>query len=131
MNRLIITGILFFISLTAAQAQVSVDEPTDVAQLMERFAEINKQNTMVSGLRIQLLATTDRNKLESTVNTFQYRYPNIPLDWVHEPPYFKLRAGAYPSKLEAMRMLEILRNDYPSAFISVDNTIRPEELIGF
>ena len=131
MNRLIVLAIFLFSGFATAQAQVSVNEPTDVTQLMERFVQINKQNAQVSGWRIQLLATTDRNRLESSVNTFQYRYPNIPLDWVHEPPYFKLRAGAYPNKLEAMRMREILKNDYPSAYVARDDAIQPSELVGF
>jgi len=131
MNRLIVLGVLFFASVVGVQAQVSVDAPPEVTQMMERFIEINKQNNQVFGWRIQLLATTDRNRLDSSVRTFQYRYPNIPVDWVHEPPYFKLRAGAYPNKLEAMRMREILKNDYPSAYVAPDDAIRPEELVGF
>lgn len=133
MKRLIVTFSLLLLLGWGLQAQtlVSVNEPPEVTRLMERFIELNRMTGQVSGWRIQLMATTDRNRLEEAQRSFQFRYPNISVDWTHEPPYFKLRAGAYSNKLEALRIKEILKTDYPSAYVAPDNNIRPEELIGF
>ncbi len=115
---------------TPAQAQnIQVNEDPLITKMMERFVEINKSRTSVEGWRIQVLATTDRQKLEVTRQNFQYRYPNIPIDWVHSKPYYKLRAGAFVTKLEALRLKHILERDYSGIYLVRDDNIRPAEFI--
>ena len=97
---------------------------------MDRFVEINKAKANVDGWRIQILATTDRQKLETVKQTFRYQYPNIPIDWIHSKPYYKLRAGAFATKLEALRLKYILEQEYSGIYLVRDDAIRPEELIG-
>lgn len=126
--------LLLFISTCVgsleAQSMVINEEPA-VAELMNNFISINKSMVNVDGWRIQLLATTDRNKMENAKQNFQYQYPNIAVNWVHEKPYYKLRAGAFASKLEATRMLYILKREYPGAYPAKDRQIRPGELAGY
>lgn len=119
--------------LTAiGQAQnITISEQAAISQMMQRFVEINRSKVAVDGWRIQLLATTDRTKLDSALRNFQSRYPNIAVDWVHERPYYKLRAGAFTSKLAATRVLYSLKRDYPSAYPAQDKNIRPQELAGY
>lgn len=108
---------------------IQVNEDPLITQMMERFVEINKSRTNVEGWRIQILATTERQKLETTRQNFQYRYPNIPIDWVHSKPYYKLRAGAFTTKLEALRLKHILERDYSGIYLVRDDNIRPSEFI--
>ena len=114
--------------LSAQDIYVEEDEP--IGQMMERFAELNKSRKFVPGWRVQILATADRSRLETVKQSFQYRYPNIPVDWMHNKPYYKLRAGAFSTKLEAMRLKFILEQDYPGIYLVKDDKIQPEELIG-
>lgn len=119
---------VFTFSASAQDIYVEEDEP--IGQMMERFAELNKSRKFVPGWRVQIIATADRSRLETVKQSFQYRYPNIPVDWEHKKPYYKLRAGAFPTKLEAMRLKYILEQDYPGIYLVKDDDIRPEELIG-
>ncbi len=131
-NRLLyLLGILVTMAIAnPAQAQnIQITEDPLIAKMMERFVEINKARTSVEGWRIQVLATTDRQKLEVTRQNFQYRYPNIPIDWVHSKPYYKLRAGAFVTKLEALRLKHILERDYSGIYLVKDDNIRPSEFI--
>ncbi len=114
--------------LSAQNVQV-FEEPT-ITKMMDRFVEINKAKANVDGWRIQILATTDRQKLESVKQTFRYQYPNIPIDWIHSKPYYKLRAGAFSTKLEALRLKYILEQEYSGIYLVRDDAIRPDELIG-
>lgn len=126
--------ILFLVATctVSSQAQnVSISEQAAITQMMQRFVEINRSTVAVDGWRIQLLATTDRTKMESAMRTFQSRYPNIAVDWVHERPYYKLRAGAFTTKLDATRVLYSLRQDYSGAYPAQDKNIRPSELAGY
>ncbi|MCB0704934.1 MAG: SPOR domain-containing protein [Saprospiraceae bacterium] len=118
-----------FVFSVSSNAQVTVKAEGRIDELMTTYMEINKSMAFVSGWRIQLMATTDRQRMESALQQFRALYPSIPIDWVHVSPYFKLRAGAYANKLEAMRILYILKKDYPSAYPAVDNQIRPAELL--
>ena len=111
------------------QAQILVDEAGAIPQMMQRYTEINKAITRMEGWRIQITATTDRAKMTDEQRRFQYRYPNISIDWTHERPYYKVRAGAFASRLEALRLLSVVRRDYPSAYPVKDKNIRPAELI--
>lgn len=119
---------LFSIGMSGQSVQIE-EEPA-ITKMMERFIELNKAKANVDGWRIQILATTDRQKLETVKQTFRYQYPNIPIDWVHSKPYYKLRAGAFSTKLEALRLKYILEQEYNGIYLVRDDAIRPEELIG-
>lgn len=112
-----------------AQDNVSVYAPPAIEQLMSQFVESNKALQVVEGWRIQLLATTDRQRMEYALQQFRSLYPSIPIDWVHVAPYYKLQAGAFSSKLAAMRILYIIQRDYPGAYPIIDKNIRQEDLL--
>ena len=116
---------------TSMEAQnVLIEEDAPIGQMMDRFTELNKARSTVTGWRIQIMATPDRQRLENVKQSFQYRYPSIPVDWVHSAPYYKLRAGAFATKLEALRLKYILEQDYPGIYLVKDDAITPRELIG-
>lgn len=114
----------------SAQQRVIIEEDTPIGEMMERYAQINKARSTVTGWRVQIIATPDRQRLESVRQSFQYRYPSIPVDWVHDAPYFKLRAGAFATRLEAMRLRYILERDYPGLYLVRDDAIRPRDMLG-
>ncbi|MBK8704488.1 MAG: SPOR domain-containing protein [Saprospiraceae bacterium] len=115
---------------TALTAQVKIKEDPLITRMVETYVNGNKAKASVEGWRVQLLATTDRQRLESVKQSFQYRYPNIPIDWVHSSPYYQLRAGAFTTKLEALRLKYILEREYTGIYLVKDDKIKPEELVG-
>lgn len=127
MSRILL-ACLFATAWQVATAQNVKEEPL-IKEMMQQFETINRNRATVSGWRIQLLATTDRQKLDNVRQTFQYRYPNIPVDWIHDPPYYKLRAGAYYTKLDAMRLKHILEKEYSGIYLVKDEKIRTVELV--
>lgn len=131
MRILGMTLLLILATFFAKGQNIQINEDPLISQMMEKYVESNKSRMNIEGWRIQILATTDRQRLESVRQTFQYMYPNIPVDWVHTKPYYKLRAGAFTSKLDALRLKYILERDYPGTYPVKDNKIRPEELIAF
>ena len=100
----------------AAQQNVYVKEATIVTRMMFHLVQQNQLNEFVPGWRIQVLATTDRQKLETVKAEFQRDYPGILIDWQHDKPYYKLRAGAFASKLAATELLYRLKKKFPSAY---------------
>ena len=117
------------IATTIFSQQVDLSEPPVVARMMERWSEINRDEARNEGWRVQLVSTTDRKKVEEEKTIFLTRYPEIPADWVQEKPYYKLRAGAFFTKMEAISLQKDIETDYPGAYPAKDRAIRPADFL--
>lgn len=95
---------------------------------MELFQTENEEVTKVPGWRVQILATTDRARLESVESEFKVNYPSISVDWVHTKPYYKLRAGAFQTKQEAERLKYTLGRQFEGVYL-VKDEISESQLI--
>lgn len=119
---------LFLLGNVAAQSvQIKID-PT-VTQMLDQYASKNRASNTISGWRVQVLATTDRQRLDRVQQSFRYNYPNIPVDWVHNPPYYKLQAGAFRTKIDALRLKYILSREYEGLYLVRDENIAKSELL--
>lgn len=130
--RFILFSILMvsLLSFRASAQNIEIREDASVQEIMDFYKRVNKGKPYIEGWRVQILSTVDRQQFESVRANFKAQYPYITTSWVHNRPYYKLRAGAFASKLEALRLQSLLKMDYPSAYPAVDNEIRPEEIIG-
>lgn len=130
MKKLVFIFLCFIGNLVLVEAQnINLNEDYPISQMMESYIAKNKSTYNVEGWRIQIMATTDRLKMEAAKSDFLSKYPNVKVDWTHSKPYYRLRAGAFATKLEAVRLLYKLKRDYPSAYPAKDNSINPQELI--
>ncbi len=131
MKRLGLIGLLLVVLVSWCSAQnVLVNEEDAISRMLDRHIQSNKSNTFVQGWRVQIFSTSDRGKVENAKKDFLQNNPGIPVDWTHSKPYYRLRAGAFSSKLEAMRLLNRLKRDYPSAFPAKDANISLREIVG-
>jgi len=116
-RNIILLSIVFFGILNVVQSQnITVSEEFPIGDMMKKYTSDNKAQTELAGYRIQLLATTDRQKVERSMNKFKALFPAINVDWEHNKPYYKLRAGAYRTRLDAIRALKTFKKDYPGAY---------------
>ena len=127
-----IFSFMTFLALTfSAFAQnITVTESSDVQILMDRYTADNRMSEYVDGWRIQIVSSTDRRKIEEMKISFTQKFPNIPIISQHTPPYYKIKVGAFPTKLEAMGLLYLIKQEVPGAYPTKDNKIRPAEFIG-
>lgn len=130
LKGLLVSMLVLWLAGTALAQNIQVKEEAAISQMMDRFASINKSVAVIDGWRIQILATPDRQKLESARQVFQYKYPNLAVDWVHTNPWYKLFVGAFSTKIDALRLQYLLKRDYPNAYLVRDNKVRPIELVG-
>ncbi len=131
MKKLLILLLVVAAHLQLVRAQGQVTETLDpaVEQLMKVFVENNRKNPTIKGWRIQILATTDRQRAENALYQFRQFYPKLSADWIHAKPYYKLRAGAFASRADALATLYVVKTDYPAAYLVQDNSIKAEELL--
>ena len=123
--------VFFFLLSNFSHAQnIAIKEEQGITSMLYRMIEINRNNENVSGWRIQIIATTDRRKMDEEKTKFQFSYPDVKVNWEHSKPYYKLRVGAFATRLEAVRLLYRIKQDYPGAYPIKDNTIPARELVG-
>ncbi len=106
----------------AAQSVVTHEDP-GVTRLMEKYHTQNAEKSFVKGFRIQVASTTDRAKIQRQAGSFSYHFPEMKADWINEAPYYKLRAGAFETKLECLYVLKQIQEHFSGAYMVVDNRI--------
>ena len=110
-------------------AQINFSEDFLIERMMSRYTEINRANPSVSGWRIQVMASTDRRKVEAAYASFNGRFPEYPCEWVHAKPYYKLKAGAFLTRLEAIAAVQRIKRHYRSALPTYDGKISIQEIL--
>ena len=88
----------------------------------------NRTNPKVEGWRVQIMANTDREQVEEVLQRFRLAYPDTAADWVYDKPYYKLRAGAFRSRPEAVAFVSSLF-DFPGAYPAKDLGIHPKDFL--
>lgn len=128
MIRIVFISILSLTFVVSGFSQIEVKEDAPIDMMIRRYAEINSSRQTIDGWRIQIMAKTDRRAIENAKESFMLEFPGMTVDWTHSKPYYRLRAGAFQTKLEAIRMIQQIKKKYPSAFPVKDN-ISKQELV--
>lgn len=128
MTRITSISILFLFFISTAFTQIQVKEDFPINAMMKQYAETNKSTEKLDGWRIQIIARTDRNDIEQAKNEFINDFPGVSVDWTHSKPYYRLRAGAFLTKIDAIRMIQRVSKKYPGAF-PVKDSIKKIELL--
>ncbi len=119
----------FFCLLARLSAQeVQVNEDPKITALYKIWTNNNRAMGKIDGWRVQIMASTDRMQVESSRSRFRVEYPDVSAEWVHEPPYYKLRVGAFRSKHEALAFIPQLRG-WPGAYPIKDSAIHPRDFL--
>lgn len=124
MRNSILSLILIFFTLVVSKAQgVTISEEPTITKMMEVYTGINKATTavqVIDGFRIQLMATTDRRKVDQMMAAFSARYTDVPVTWSQAQPYYRVRVGAFINRDGAAKYLQNIKKDYPDAYIVTD-----------
>lgn len=122
-------GILFTgMNIRVFAQEIQLNEDPKVTQLFRNWTNNNRANPHIEGWRVQIMASPDRQQVEDARNRFRVQYPDVPAEWTHEKPYYKLRVGAFRNKLEALAFMETLAG-YAGAYPSKDANIHPRDFL--
>ena len=128
MTRIVCISIVLLSFGFSAFSQIEIKESFPIDMMMRRYSEVNNSQISIPGWRIQIMAKTDRRAIERAKEDFILEFPGVEVDWTHSKPYYRLRAGAFQTKLEAVRMIQQIKKKYPGAF-PVKDSISKEELL--
>lgn len=106
-------------------ADVFVHQSSSIRGAMDAHFVSNAARP-VPGYRVRIFfdnrqsARTDSRKV---MDDFSGKYPGIPVYRSYVNPYFKVTAGDFRSKSEAMQLLQKIRQEFPSSFIVKEKSI--------
>ena len=95
--------------------------------LLQRYMEINRG--ISNGYRVQIFSSSGVGSSEQAQKArgkFLNEDFDIPAYLVDAPPYFRVRAGDFRTRLEAQKYRELIRPIFPGAFIVPDKINLPE-----
>ena len=117
-----------FVCCFTLQSNAQIVEETSVTDLMERWKLYNMGTKEVRGYRVQILATTDRRQMETVQRAFERKYPDYPVHFAHNDPYWYLKTGAFITNQKAQAFMKTMAKEYPASLIVTD-MIKGEELL--
>ena len=106
------------------KTEYTLNYETKVESFLNQALEINQQNEFQKGWQIQLLSTVDRTELEYQINKFENLFPSLESDWVHERPYYKVNVGAFLKREDAIRVLYLVQEEFPSAICKKSGNLK-------
>lgn len=128
MTRWILISSFLICLPTLSEAQVVFNEPVELTAALQKYISDCKEQEDVEAWRIQVLATTDRRQMETAFRRFKELFPELDVEWVHQEPYYKLKAGAFINRRQSLAMCQEVRQHFAQA-LPVIERIAYEDLI--
>jgi hypothetical protein len=125
MYKLLLIATLFIAQGALAQtdstapATVAVAKDPRVDKLILKQIEINEETTKetrknMPGFRIQVINTTDRNKVFAAKAKVYQEFPDLKPYLLYQAPNYKLKVGNFKTQEEAEEMQRQLERLFPS-----------------
>lgn len=102
------------------QSQAIVDA------MKAHFAE--NPSRKISGYRVRIYfdnSQNARNASEAALNSFREMHPSVPAYRSYQNPFFKVTAGDFRTKSEAMAFLQKVKGMFPASFVVKENINYP------
>jgi SPOR domain len=125
-KKILLALIGLLMAVTYSSGQI-VEDP-QITALMGRWKAYNLEHQELSGYRIQIMASVDRRQMESLKRNFENKYPEYPVVFLHNEPFYHLKVGAFLTMQKTQAFLKKMQHDYPQA-IPVTDVLKVEELL--
>ena len=109
---------------TWGEGQISVVMDSLVEVNLKRHIMYNMRNPGIPGFRIRIFSDSGFDAKERAVESrtlFISRYDNIEAYIQYDIPNYKVYAGDCRTRSDALKILEIVKKDFPNAFIVAQN----------
>jgi hypothetical protein len=136
---MILTTVIFFGLKVSAQMDsgtVAVYKDPRLNLLVKKQAQINEESVRnsrhtMSGYRIQIINTTDRDNAISAKTKAYQLYPELKAYLLFQSPYYRIKVGNFKTHAEAESYLKSLSRDFKGSIFIVRDVIevKADELI--
>ncbi len=118
-SALLDESIFNILSEKSGRGGVRVNQSNDIQEVMESHFESNKERWL-SGYRVRIFfdnKQTARADSEAAMKKFERLWPEVEVFRSYVNPYFKVTVGNFRTRSEAMRLLQRVKREFPTAFI--------------
>lgn len=98
---------------------ITVVQDKRIPKLVDAY--VGTQPEGVPGSRVQIFFTAKKAMALEVRTTFMEKFPGYVVMVDYDPPNFKVLAGAFRTKLQAEKLLKLVRVEFPGAFIVTHN----------
>ena len=133
--RYSILGLIICLSVFCGrftQAQVLVNAPEQLSNLMTKHIAANQQNTgKLMGFCVQICFESGNNSRERAEKyrvAFLSKYPKHNAYLTFKEPNFRVRVGDFRTRSEARGFREKLAMDFPQSFVVKDEVKYPKHI---
>lgn len=112
-----------------SEGNITFQQDSVVSVLVNKHIAKNRENPGTQGYRIRIysdLGTHARKESEEYKTRFYENFPEIPVYRNYVQPYYKVYAGDFRTKVEAIKSLKRIKKVFPKAFIVPDHINFPE-----
>jgi len=102
------------------KGNIAIHQDLRINQLVNKHIDYNKELNGIQGFRIRIfsdLGNTARDKSQEMNAKFNEYFPGIPVYREYDSPYFKVYAGDYRTKNDALKDFVNIHKIFPAAFI--------------
>ena len=106
------------------QNNITYDIEPAILNITQKHTETWQKTKTISGYRIQIGAlsgTQSRVKAQEMKDLFDRMFTDIECYLSYAEPNFRIRVGDFKSKLDALRYLAKIQQQFPGAFIVKEN----------
>jgi len=135
--KIILIPVLFLFAGVETSAQTSGDDAKEnvtitkdprINTLVQKNREINEEIYLktiknMSGYRLQVINTNDRNKAISVKTRMLSDFPGENTYLIYHAPYFKIQMGNFRTREEAEDLMKKVKRIYPSGVFIVPSRV--------
>jgi hypothetical protein len=129
---LILAAACWFVTNASAQADstssIVIHKDPRIDLLVKKQIEVNEETTrnarrFVSGFRIQVINTSDRNAAIAAKTKIYKLFPELKAYLLYQSPYFRLRVGNFKDQEDAEDYRKALSKEFPNSVFLVRDTV--------
>lgn len=101
-------------------SKVTIHSDVDLNHLIGIDIQKNELTDEMPGYRIQISSNNDRTEIYNLRTDVYAKFSDIKNYVQYDQPYYRLKIGDFKTRLEARGYLELVIQEFPSAFIVAD-----------
>lgn len=116
-DTIILPVIDYYQLLDSLTASVEISDSLKLAMGMHLINNMDKKNTFY---RLRIFFDNNQNARsvsDDMMVIFKEKYPDIPIYRIYDNPYWRLTVGDFKAKSDALKLMDILKKEYPSIFL--------------
>ncbi len=139
MKQLLFLGALFISANIFAQSlgSVAVYKDPRIEMLLKKQADVNNVSTRTAtkrrtakGYRLLVISTNNRNEAIAAKTKVYSSFPELKAYMWHQSPFYKVKAGNFTSRAEAVNYQKRLSSFFPNGVFIMNDIVevKPEDI---